>query len=181
MNNEAHPLHIAVCNLFADSISSDCKLIKDDACGGNQHIPLFLSKNKSRGTEYCNVDLLVLKKGKIKIIIEIDETNIRPTQICGKFLTSALARYYIHSTMNDELVEMHDSVTFIQILDSSKLKEDKTSKFTQAKNLERSINNILPVKESNITDYRLFYVNRSDFMNREKYSDLVACIQEACR
>jgi len=85
-----------------------------------------------------------------------------------------------HETMNNEPVGMHDSVTFIQILDSSKLKE-LTSKFIQWKNLERSINNILPVKESNITDYRLFYGNRSDFMNREKYSDLVVCIQEACR
>lgn len=181
MSNEVHPLHVAVGNLFADSISSDCQLIRDDACGGIQHIPLFVSENKSRKTEYCDVDLLVLKKGKIRIIVEIEESIIRPTQICGKFLTSALARYYIHETMNNELVGMHDSVTFIQILDSSKLKADKTSKFKQWKNLEHSINNIIPVKESNITDYRLYYGNVSDFMNREKYSDLVACIQEACR
>ncbi len=171
---------MAVGNLFEDSISSDCQLIRDDACGGNQHIPLFFSENKSRETEYFDVDLLVLKKGKIKTIIEIEETNIGPTQICGKFLTSALARYFIHETMKDKLVGMHDSVTFIQILDSSKLKP-KTSKFTQWENLEHSINNILPVKESNITDYRLFYGNISYFMNREKCSDLVVCIQEACR
>ena len=82
--------------------------------------------------------------------------------------------------MNYKLVGMHDSVTFIQILDSSKLKA-KTSKFTQWENLEHSINNILPVKKSNITDYRLFYGDRSYFMNREKCSDLVVCIQEACR
>ncbi|MGY5874588.1 MAG: hypothetical protein RTU30_02470 [Candidatus Thorarchaeota archaeon] len=143
--------------------------------------PPVFSEKKSRGTEYCNVDLLVLKKGKIRVIIEIEETNIGPTQICGKFLTSALARYYIHETMNNKLVGMHDSTTFIQILDSSKLKADKTSKFDQWKNLEHSINNILPVKESNITDYRLFYGDRSYFMNREKCSDLVVCIQEACR
>jgi len=172
---------MAVGNLFEDSISSDCQLIRDDACGGNQHIPLFFSENKSRGTEYCDVDLLVLKNGRIKIIIEIEETNIRPTQICGKFLTSALARYYVHETMNNGPVGMHDSVTFIQILDSSKLKADKTSKFTQWENLEHSINNILPVKESNITNYRLFFGNRSDFMKGEKRSDLVVCIQEACR
>lgn len=172
---------MVVSNLFEDSISSDCLLIRDRACGGNQHIPLFFSEDKSRGTEYCDVDLLVLKNGKIRIIVEIEETNIRPTQICGKLLTAALARYYIHETMNYKLVGMHDSVTFIQILNSSKLKAQKTSKFTQGKNLEHSINNILPVKESKITDYRLFYGNRSYFMNREKCSDLVVCIQEACR
>ncbi len=172
---------MAVAKLFEDSISSDCQLIRDEDCGGTQHIPLFVSENKSRKTEYCNVDLLVLKKGKIKIIVEIEETKIGPTQICGKFLTSALARYFIHETMKDKLVGMHDSVTFIQILDSSKLKAERTSKFTQGENLERSINNILPVKESNITDYKLFYGDRSYFMNREKCSDLVVCIQEACR
>ena len=181
MSDEAHPLHLAVGDLFEASIPSDCQLIRDDACGGNQHIPLFVSENKSRGTEYCDVDLLVLKKGKIKIIIEIEETNIGPTQICGKFLTSALARYYIHKTMNDKLVGMHDSITFIQILDSSKLKAGKTKKIIQWKNLEHSINNILPVKGSNITDYRLFSGDISHFMNREKCSDLVVCIQEACR
>ena len=121
------------------------------------------------------------KNYSIKINVEIEETDIGPTRICGKFLTSALAHYYIHETMNHEPVGMHDSVTFIQILDSSKLKADKTSKFTQGKNLERSINHILPVKDSNITEYRLFYVDKSDFMDREKHHDLVACIQEACR
>ncbi len=168
-------------DLFDDSISSDCQLIRDEACGGFQRIPLFLSEDKSRRTEYCNVDLLVLKEGRIKVIVEIEETDIGPTRICGKFLTSALARYYIHKTMNSEAVGMHDSVTFIQILDSSDLKADRTSKFTQGENLERSINGILPVKGSNITDYRLFYMDRSDLINREKHSELVECIQEACR
>lgn len=161
---------------------SDCQLIKDDACGGTQHIPLFVSKDKSRKTEYCDVDLLVLKNGKVRIIVEIEETNIGPTQICGKFLTSALAGYYIHETMNNKPVGMSDSVMFIQILDSSTLNgiEEKTSKFSQWENLEQSISHILPVKGSNITKYRLFYGNTSDFRNREKSSGLVECIQEAC-
>ncbi len=163
---------MAVANLFEDSISSDCQLIRDAACGGNQYIPLFVSEEKSRSTKYCDVDLLVLKEGKIKIIIEIEETNIKPIQICGKFLASALSQYYIHKSMNANPVGMHNSVTFIQILDSSKLKTDETSKFKQRENLENSINSILPVKESNVTKYRLFYGDISHFTNREKCSDL---------
>ena len=173
-------MHMAVADLFEESIPSECQLIRDEACGGDQRIPLFLSKEKSRKTEYCDVDLLVLKDGKIRIIVEIEESHVDPTQVCGKYLTAALARYYIHGTRNDEPLEMHDSVTFIQILDSSKLKADKTSKFVQWENLEHSIRRILPVKGSHITNYRLFFGDESDFRDAEKSCSLVTCIKEAC-
>ncbi len=180
MRNGAHPLHVAVADLFEESISSDCQLIRDEACGGYQQIPLFMCKQKSRETEYCDVDLLVLKDGKIRIIVEIEESNVRPTQVCGKYLTAALAQYYIHETRNNKPLRMHNSVTFIQIMGSSNLKVNKTDKFIQWENLERSIQNILPIKGSKITNYRLFYGNKSNFENAEKRSALVACIKEAC-
>jgi len=70
-------------------------LLRDKACGGNQHIPLFCTSEKSRETEYCNVDMMILKNDKIKVIVEIEESNVKPTQICGKLLTSALSRFFI--------------------------------------------------------------------------------------
>ena len=170
---------MAVADLFEESISSDCQLIRDEACGGDQQIPLFLSKKKSRKTECCDVDLLVLKNRKIVIIVEIEESNVRPTQVCGKYLTAALARYYVHETGNDEPLGMHDSATFIQIMDSSKLK-GRSSKFIQWQKLERSIQDILPVEGSSITNYRLFYGDKADFENAEKCNGLVTCIKEAC-
>lgn len=179
MSNEKHPLHVAVGDLFEDNLSSDCQLIRDEACGGNQQIPLFVSEDKSRETEYCKVDLLVLKQGKIRIIAEIDN-DTKPTQICGKFLTSGLARYYIHETMNNEPVGMHDSVMFIQILNSSELKKDQTSKFGQGKKLELSINQILPVKGSSITEYKLLYGDISDFVTGQKHRKLVKYIHKTC-
>ncbi|GAH34490.1 unnamed protein product, partial [marine sediment metagenome] len=72
----------------------------------------------------------------------------------GKFLTSALTRYYIHETEKG-LIGMHDSVTFIQIVGTSRLKR-LSVKPEQWKNLEASIRNILPLKDSNIREYRLF-------------------------
>jgi hypothetical protein len=80
--------------------------------------------------------MLVLKEGKIKMIVEIEESNVKPTQVCGKFLTSALSKYYIHETQNNQPIEMDEKVTFIQILDTSRLVRGKTKKLKQWKQLE---------------------------------------------
>ena len=179
MRVRVHPLHFAVGDLFEDNLTPNCRLIRDEACGGDQQIPLFSSKEKSWVTELCNVDLLVIKDGKINIIVEIEESNRIPTQICGKFITSALARYYIHESENNVPIGMHDSVKFIQVLDTSNLTE-RTSKFKQWENLEKSIMNILPIRSSNIKEYRLFYGNESYFRDKDKCSELVDFIKMAC-
>lgn len=163
-NKMSHPLHEKIGTILED-ISfpsySNYSIIKDPACGGNQNIPLFCSKVKSNATEYCNVDLLILKNDKIKVIIEIEETNIKPTQICGKFLTSALSQYFIHRRKKDKPFGMDDSVSFIQIIDTLGLKKDKTSKIDQFENIEKSIHEILPIKNSRIDKYKLFYYDGS--------------------
>lgn len=153
MNKKIHSLHKTIADEIERALPPHA-LIRDEACGGDQRIPLFYDTKKSRGTEYCNVDLLVLKENKIKAIIEIEESNVKPTQVCGKFLTSALARYYIHDNKRNEPVEMNDSVAFIQIVDTSKLKRN-SAKPRQWKALQRSIQSVLPVKNSKITMYRL--------------------------
>ena len=92
-----HPLHEKIGNLIEGSFKNcaDLKIVKDPACCREdetdlQHIPLFSTDQKSRHTRYCCVDMLILQKGEIRGIIEIEEADIKPTQICGKFLTSAL-------------------------------------------------------------------------------------------
>ena len=150
-----HKLHEVVGHLIEGSLSPDYRLIRDMACGGTQQIPLFCSEVKSNETEYCNVDLLVIRDGTIRVIVEIEESDVKPTQICGKFLTSALSRYYIHESENNVPIGMHDFVAFIQVLDTSKLKKE-AAKFEQFQNLERSINNVLPIRGSNIKEYKLF-------------------------
>ncbi len=67
----------------------------------------------SRATEYCNVDLLLFKDDKIKAIVEIEESNVKPTQISGKLLTSALSKFYIHESNGDKPVGMAENVLFI--------------------------------------------------------------------
>jgi len=156
-----HELHVSIGDLIEETLREreDFKLIRDMECmregGIKQKIPLFCSEEKSNKTKYCNVDLLVIQDGKIRVIVEIEESDVKPTQICGKFLTSALARYYIHKTEGNVPIGMHDSVTFIQVVNTSKLKRLSLKPY-QWKNLESSIGNILPIKDSNIKEYRLF-------------------------
>jgi len=127
-------------------------------------VPLFCFEDKSRRTRYCLVDMLMIKDDKIKAIIEIEESNIKPVQVCGKFLASALSSYYIHRSESNTPIGMSDSVLFIQILDTSKLSE-KTSKIDQWEHLEKSIENILPIGK--IRNYKLFCGNPVDLESRE--------------
>jgi hypothetical protein len=107
-----HPLHKAIgCILdgvhqtLPDDRRGACVLIKDPACVSGpspyyvrvpRHIPLFCSNVRSNATEYCNVDALILLEGRIKVIVEIEESGLDPTRVFGKFLTSATALSYIH-------------------------------------------------------------------------------------
>ena len=53
-------MHEKVGDIFEEALHERpyCSLIRDKACGGEQRIPLFYGAQKSRETEYCNVDLL---------------------------------------------------------------------------------------------------------------------------
>jgi len=168
---QVHLLHVKIADIIDKNIPEDCRLVRDQACGGRQHIPLFVSPDKSFETQICNVDLLVLKDQKIRLIVEIEESNVKPTNICGKLLCSALTRYYIHES-EDTPIAMDDCVTFIQVVDARKLKKDKTSKFKQWKILQSSIATVLPFQGSSIKEYRIFY--------HDQIGDLTSFVSELC-
>ena len=174
-----HPLHKIIWKCIRNDFPY-YKIKQSRDCGGRQNVPLFCSKDKSNATEYCNVDLLMIKNNKIQVIIEIEETDVKPTQICGKFLTSALSAYYIHQSENNNPIEMGDSVLFIQILDTSQL-EKKTSKIKQWEHLEKSIKSLLPIGK--ISKYKLLHGNGSDFKSRmgNKCTELITCIKEVSK
>lgn len=175
----AHPLHKIIGKIIDENLSPGYDLLKDRACDGNQNIPLFFSKEKSKQTGYCNIDLLILKDDKIKVIFEIEEANKKPTQVCGKFLTSGLSSYYIHESKENIPIGMDDSVLFIQILDTSTIKKEKTAKIEQWRNIEKSIQNIIPLKNSKIDNYKLIFGDISEFKNnREKRNELIDCVME---
>ena len=173
-----HNLHKTIGELISDAFL-ELEIVKDPACGGDQLVSLFCNEQKSRKTKYADVDMVILKDGRVKVIIEIEESDIRPVYICGKFLVSALSNYFIHDRYG--VVEMDDSVLFLQILDSSKLKHDRTSKLEQFKNLEKSIQGVIPLKGSSIDSYRIFYGDISEFTDGEVKNELIDCIRGALK
>jgi len=171
-------LHRTIGEAVAEAILPPFEVLRDPACGGDQRIPLFSFHEKSRKTEYCNVDLLVLSPDGIRVIVEIEEANVTPIQVCGKFFASALSRCFIHQRRRNTCIGMSGSVLFIQILDTSKLKKEKTSKIQQWRNIERSIKDVIPIKGSRVSHYRLMYGNTGDFAaGQAKKKELVDCFQ----
>jgi len=141
-----HKLHLIVGDLIANNIKTNgTEVVRDSACGGIQQIPLFLGE-KMRGNVLTNVDLMILKKNKIKVIIEIEESDLTPLHICGKFLAPLLCDEYIHSTKDNKKIGMDSAVLFIQILDKTKLPEN-TKKKEQGKKIEEAINKFIEQDE----------------------------------
>jgi len=178
-NKMEHKLHKVIADCINRTNLPNCRIIRDPACGGHQNIPLFYSNIQSRKTRYSIVDILILKNNKIKVIIEIEESDVTPVRICGKFLTSALSSHFIHESEKNIPIEMDKSATFIQILDSSRLKKG-SSKIDQWNYLKESINSILPMKDSRILKYKLLYGKTKDFSDN-KCKKLTKWIREALK
>lgn len=151
-----HPLHKKI-GISLKALEGRLKVVLDPACCDvpEQLIPLFMDEPKTNETEICNVDIMVIDKEKKRIhtIIEIDETSILPTKICGKFLTSALARFSEHKTYGKLLLH---KTKFIQVLSDKALKEDVSSKKRQAKRIEQKIREMLP-NFATISEYSIFW------------------------
>ena len=155
----SHLLHVAVAEAIKRQLNPPIELVLDQACGGNQQIPLFVGQRKGRDTRMCCADLLVISLGKVRAIIEIEESGFIPTKICGKFLQSAIATHFIHDSRSEVSIPYCENVLFVQVLDGSKCLKPGTRKDIQAELIEQMIRELLPLKKSTITDYRLFFVS----------------------
>lgn len=153
----SHPLHARIGEGLRSARVEPYVLVLDAACGGEQHIPLFVREPKSNATELCNLDVLILGEGCVRGIVEIEEASILPTQVCGKFLTSALASFYHHRHHGDRPIPIREAF-FLQVVDSSKLKRDKTSKLEQFDYIKGAIRGALPLQGSGVTSYELIAV-----------------------
>jgi hypothetical protein len=46
---------------------------------------LHLGDQKNRESAMCKVDAMIVKKGRIEVVVEIEESGFSPTKIFGKF------------------------------------------------------------------------------------------------
>ena len=174
-----HLFHETIGDIFDDENfpSKGITILKDAACGGDHTLPLFCSEERSYTTRYACADLMILKEQKVKVIIEIEESNVKPVHIFGKFLASAISEYYIYGK---EKYEMDESVLFIQVLDTSKQKNVSIRK-AQWTNIEESIRAILPFEGTSIREYAIFYGDKPDFKKGEKKDNLVEFVRGALK
>ena len=86
-----HQKHMKIGSIISRAFGEQA--IFDYACSGGssrkQQIPLFADRKKATDTRMCNVDIALINGNYVKVIIEIEESGIIPTKICGKFLTSS--------------------------------------------------------------------------------------------
>jgi hypothetical protein len=150
-----HPLHLAVANEIEGALDEDYRLLRDPACGGIQLLSLFAGERRGRDTRMCCVDLLVLHQGRVRAIVEIEESGFLPTKICGKVLQAALAIHYIADSP-PVAVPYGPEVLFLQVLDSSRSLKPGSKKRPQAMGIEREIRK-LGLK--GITDYQLLFAS----------------------
>jgi hypothetical protein len=100
---------------------------------------------------------------------EIGEADITPIRVFGKILASDLSSNYI---LDDITYEMDDSVTFIQVLDTSQLKP-KSVKHNQFDNIKESIQGVIP-KCSKIKNYEICFGEQKEIISTIKnYIDCV--------
>jgi hypothetical protein len=152
----SHPIHIEVANAIEHQLNGRYELLRDQACGGRINLPLFIGTRKGYDTRMCCVDLLIVSSGQVRGIVEIEESGFLPTKICGKFLQAALATHFIHDSRSEGMLPYGEKVLFFQVLDGSTFKEPHTQKVEQARLIEHHIQELLPIKQGSITDYRLF-------------------------
>jgi len=170
-----HPFHKKIGEELRKMKLCHCEIVLDEACdnsttGKKQQIPLFVSE-KNNENALCKVDAIITCNDKIKIIIEIEESAFKPTTICGKYLTSALAKNYTDRNGN-EISIPPNSVLFIQIIDLHKMlngvKEKENSKKKEQLEIVKAA--IKEIQVGSIEKYELIFINsqKPDFSEFRK-------------
>ncbi|KUK07744.1 MAG: hypothetical protein XD48_0079 [Archaeoglobus fulgidus] len=145
-----HSFHKFIGDLVS---ATEYTVMKDAACGGDGKLPLYHGNFR-----FADVDMAIVHDNAVRVIIEIEESGKNPVHIFGKFLASALST---HLSKGIEYYPL-ESVLFIQIVETSNL-DERTGKFEQFEAIEETIRSILPLKGSEVVDYRLLAGDRYDF------------------
>jgi hypothetical protein len=121
-----HPLHKAIGILIAKDKFPDCDIFKDSACdkGQGHRITLNYGSGSNR-VRLCDVDILIKVPEKAIVIIEVEESNVKPVNIFGKLFASAF------STHIGEIEIGNLPLCFIQVVDTFGLKIDRSKKSVQ--------------------------------------------------
>ena len=171
-----HPLRDAVAAILEKRLSElsdeSVELVKADH--SEARIPLYFVDETGRTASYCNVDLLILKDDRIKIILEIDEAGVDPIRICGNYLTSTFSQFHFHRERDGgRRVAMGDSVAFFQIINAPRLGAYEDDRLIAIEKAIRSNS----TRDSQITEYQIFLGKTKDFQGDD--TGLVSAVKRA--
>jgi len=170
-----HPLHIIIGKIILGAELSGCQVILGKDCGGDQNIQLFCKDEAGYATRFCSVDAIVLKDGKVKVIIEIEESDIRPMALCGKAFVSALAPHFIHQGKSYPIAP---HAFFIQVIDTKEL-SPRSSKLPQCRHLIELVREALSTSGRNM-EYDIFHGDIAEFERPESRRELQDHLRIAC-
>jgi len=170
-----HPLHIIIAKIILGTKMAGCQVILGKDCGGDQNIQLFCKCEAEMATRFCSVDAIVLKNGQVKVIVEIEESDIRPVALSGKAFVSSHASYFIHRNQSFPIAF---GASFVQVIDTRKLSK-RSSKLTQCQYLRDAIRSTLS-KNGNIRHYEVFHGDIAEFERPGPQQELRDHIRTAC-
>lgn len=160
------------------------KIIMDQACGGDHHHKnsLYNAPHRSHAHRFSDADILILAEGKVKVIAEIEESNVKPIHLFGKFLAGAMSSFYIHSKRDDSPTEFAEEVLFLQLLNSSGISGEINTKYKQWGNIKQAIDSVIAAGGTKINKYELIYGEERDFDDKgKKKAELISTVKNALR
>jgi hypothetical protein len=170
-----HPLHKLIGEIILATEIPDCQAILGKDCGGSQHIQLFCNGQAASATRFCSADAAVFKDDAVKVLIEIEESDIRPVALCGKVFASALVS---HSNHRGKSYPVAPGVSFIQVIDTSKL-SSRSSKLAQCLYLRESVRNRISISGGSLQHYEIFHGDIAEFERTEAQRELQDYLREA--
>ena len=175
-----HPLRALIEEVLEKAITAlgdkSVELVTVDYPESNVRIPLYYVDEIGRKASYCNVDLLILKDDKIKVILEIDEGDFDPLRTCDNYVASSFSQFHIHKDKEDgKRIDMGENVTFLQIIGTPRLIDDLTENRNQLRQIEDIIKS--NTRDSSVKDYHLTLGTYDDF--RDDKTGLIPYIMKA--
>lgn len=177
-----HQIHRKIGGLLSKNELPQVTIFRDSACQSHDgddgepekkhRITLYKGAGPER-VRMCDVDILAFRDERKYVIIEIEESNVKPVQVFGKFFASA------HSTHYDRKQIDKSPLRFIQVLVAAPANLKGSGKPEQWKALEAIIKDHAREWPDRTVEYFLLWGGPEDFKpGSEKAGQLVGLVRK---
>lgn len=176
-----HRIHKEIGGLLSKNDLPQVTILKDSACQHDGHddgkpekkhrITLYRESGPDR-VRMCDVDILAFREGRGTVIVEIEESNLKPVQVFGKFFASAHSTHHGDSRLDER------RLLFIQVLVATSVDLTASGKPKQWKALEAVIKHYAEEWPGRDIQYELLGGGPDDFrLGSSKADQLVGLVR----